>query len=106
MRPTLHLLHHKLRLTLFTHAQCSLCIPFKDVLAKVWAKRAFEYVEVDIKAKGNEKWKGLYEFDIPVLHVERDDGEGKGEISAKARKLKHRVTEGEVVGVMDEVERG
>lgn len=63
---------------------------------------------MDIKAKGMEKWKGLYEFDVPVVHVERneDGGEkGNGVLREGGRKVKHRSTVGELEGVMDEVEK-
>lgn len=36
-------------------------------MAKVWDRRHFEYGEVDILASENQKWKSLYEFDIPVV---------------------------------------
>lgn len=67
MKPTPKLLQHALRLTLFTHEHCSLCVNVKDVMAKVWDRRHFEYGEVDILAPENQKWKSLYEFDIPVV---------------------------------------
>lgn len=67
MKPTPRLLQHALRLTLFTHEHCSLCVNVKDVMAKVWDRRHFEYGEVDILAPENQKWKSLYEFDIPVV---------------------------------------
>lgn len=73
------------------------------VLKDIQSRRPFEYQEVDIKAPEMEKWKTLYEFDIPVVHVEKHDG---GETSAGARKLKHRMEVKEVEGVMDEVESG
>ena len=69
MKPTPRLLQHALRLTLFTHEHCSLCVNVKDVMAKVWDRRHFEYGEVDILAPENQKWKSLYEFDIPVVSL-------------------------------------
>lgn len=72
-------------------------------MSRVWDKRPFEYREVDIKAKGMEKWKGLYEFDVPVVHVEKNF-EGDGEMKVAVRKVKHRSTVGELEAVMDEVE--
>ncbi|CZT22679.1 uncharacterized protein RCC_08384 [Ramularia collo-cygni] len=80
-------------------------------MSKVWDKRPFEYKEVDIKARDMEKWKALYEFDVPVLHVERNVGDekvnGDGEVlGTGGRKVKHRSTVEELEGVMDVVQKG
>jgi len=67
MKVTNSLWQHALRLTLFTRANCSLCIDAENVLAKVWVRRQFEYKKVDVMEPGQEKWKNLYEFDTPVV---------------------------------------
>jgi hypothetical protein len=67
MRASIRLLQHSLRLTLFTHQHCSLCVDVKNVMSRVWDRRHFEYAEVDILDPQNSKWKHLYEFDIPVV---------------------------------------
>lgn len=72
-------------------------------MSRVWDRRHFEYGEVDIKAADQAKWKHLYEFDVPVVHVERTGV--IGETSARARKLKHRFTEADLEALMDEVEK-
>lgn len=56
-----------LRLTFFTRQNCSLCTDAKEVMAKVWAKRPFEYTEIDVMAAKMDKWRNLYEFDTPVV---------------------------------------
>eukprot|EP00057_Strongylocentrotus_purpuratus_P034898 XP_796980.1 PREDICTED: glutaredoxin-like protein C5orf63 homolog [Strongylocentrotus purpuratus] len=53
-------------LTLYTKEQCSLCDDAKEVLQKFSKKFVLE--EVDITAPGNEEWKQLYQYDIPVFH--------------------------------------
>nr|XP_054756321.1 glutaredoxin-like protein C5orf63 homolog [Lytechinus pictus] len=53
-------------LTLYTKEQCSLCDDAKEVLQKFSNK--FVLKEVDITAPGNEEWKRLYQYDIPVFH--------------------------------------
>lgn len=68
MRVASRLLQHSLRLTFFTHEHCTLCQPVKDVMSTVWDRRPFEYEEIDILAPENNKWKQLYEFDIPVVY--------------------------------------
>lgn len=68
MRAASRLLQHSLRLTFFTHEHCTLCKPVKDVMSTVWDRRPFEYEEIDILAPENNKWKQLYEFDIPVVY--------------------------------------
>ncbi|KAK4508586.1 hypothetical protein PRZ48_002325 [Zasmidium cellare] len=109
MRATARLLSQlPLRLTLFTHDHCSLCVPVKEAMSRVWDRRHFEYREVDVLDPKNSKWKTLYEFDIPVVHVDRTaalTSTDDGETTAAARKLKHRLTEAELEKVMDEVEK-
>ena len=67
MHPTLCLLQHSARITLFTRANCSLCSSAKAVLASLGKKRTFEYNEVDVMARGEKEWKDMYEFDVPVV---------------------------------------
>ncbi|KAK5123242.1 hypothetical protein LTR85_003441 [Meristemomyces frigidus] len=55
---------------------------------------------------GSEKWKALYEFDTPVVHIDKTHGHDQaGGTSAKARKLMHRFTDAELESAMDEVEQ-
>ena len=98
---------HSAKLTLFTRVNCSLCDTAKVNLAQVKNKRSFLYEEVDVMAKGQEKWKGFYEFDVPVLHVERIFYTySKPDIVSKPRKLMHRFTSDEVEKLIDEAEAG
>jgi hypothetical protein len=114
MQSTLHRLSYLPRLqthvTLFTRASCALCSQGRDVLAKAWERKPFEYNEIDVMVSGNRKWKDVYEFDVPVIHVARTIGKGKeqggkGEVGETQRKLMHRFKVEEVVGVLEEVER-
>lgn len=50
---------------------------------------------------GQEKWKAVYEFDTPVIHVEHA---GAGETTTSAAKLMHRFKEEEVTKLLDKVE--
>ncbi|OLY79291.1 Glutaredoxin-like protein C5orf63-like protein [Smittium mucronatum] len=59
----------KLVLTLFTHAECQLCVRAKANLAKVNEKIPFTIYEVDIKAPENKKWFDEYRYDVPVVHA-------------------------------------
>ena len=79
----------QLRLVLFTHSHCGLCIPVKDMIiaAKVLslssigidvtqsapAFRLNPFLDhyVDIHAKGNEFWNRRYGLKIPVLYLYR-----------------------------------
>lgn len=46
---------------------------------------------------GNKQWKDVYEFDVPVLHVQSvNNGSPKAAGLSDARKLFHRWTEQEV----------
>ena len=89
------------RLTLFTRAQCGLCDTAKLTLSKLQQQRTFRYTEVDIMVPENKKWKDVYEFDVPVLHVQPATSDEESGL----RKLFHRFSESEVEKVVDEVER-
>lgn len=59
------------QLTLFTRANCGLCDVAKERLAEVLKQRTVDYAEIDIMAPDQKKWRDCYDFDVPVLHVER-----------------------------------
>lgn len=69
MRQTAQLLQHTARLTLFTRPNCSLCDSAKTVLQIVAKKRSFDFNEIDIMLPGQNEYKGLYEFDTPVVRA-------------------------------------
>ena len=105
MRASQLLLQHSARITLFTRANCSLCATAKSVLSALQKKRSFEYNEVDVMSTDQKRWKDLYEFDTPVLHVQRVfHTYSKPDIATEARKLMHRFSEEEVVALIDEAE--
>ncbi|EMD61507.1 hypothetical protein GGP41_004110 [Bipolaris sorokiniana] len=90
------------RITFFTRTPCSLCDDAKAVVHNVKAKRPLEYHEINVMEQGQDKWKGLYEFDTPVIHI---DKAGSQETSASSLKLMHRFKEEDVVKLMDQAER-
>jgi glutaredoxin len=94
------------RLTLFTRAGCGLCDTAKNTVLQLQKRRSFEYVEADIMEPGNKSWKDVYEFDVPVLHVQSvHNGLPKEATLSDARKLFHRWTEQELERSVDEVEK-
>jgi Glutaredoxin-like domain (DUF836) len=98
---------HSARLTLFTRSNCSLCDTAKANIAKVQKKRPIDYTEIDVMAKGQEGWKNLYEFDTPVLHVQRVFYTySKPDIVSEAKKLMHRFSSEEIEKLVDEAEAG
>lgn len=107
MKVTGSLRLHTTRLTLFTRANCSLCEIAKTNVATVQKKKTIDYTEIDVMAKGQEVWKGFYEFDTPVLHVQRvSSATSKPEIVSEAKKLMHRFTPEEIEKLVDEAEAG
>ncbi|PGH05130.1 hypothetical protein AJ79_06878 [Helicocarpus griseus UAMH5409] len=97
MRPTSRLLQSA-RLTLFTRVNCGLCDTAKNTIANLQLKKPFSYTEIDIMVPQNKTWKDVYEFDVPVLHVQQiiskaNDGQ---ETLSDPKKLFHRFTEQEV----------
>lgn len=56
-------------------------------------------------APGNESWREVYDFDVPVLHVQSvQDGMPIQADLSDARKLFHRWTEEEVARSVDAAE--
>ncbi|KAF2667502.1 hypothetical protein BT63DRAFT_415062 [Microthyrium microscopicum] len=91
-----------LRITLFTREHCSLCTQAKFVLDKVQTRNPFQYAQFDVMKSGNEKWR-IYEFDVPVIHIEKANGPTPWETSENAKKLMHRFSQEDVEAAMDEV---
>jgi glutaredoxin len=97
MSSTRVLVPQRVRLTLFTRVNCSLCDAAKHTVTNIHKRRKFEYSEVDVMAPPNKMWKDMYEIDVPVLHVQTEMTEGLSE----AKKLFHRFTEQEVEKLID-----
>ena len=107
MRPTTILRMYTAQLTLFTRANCGLCDVAKARLAEVQKKRTVDYQEVDIMKDENKKYRNMYEFDVPVLHVERVfHTYSKPNIVTQPKKLMHRFQVEEVEKLVDEAEQG
>ncbi|KAL4976333.1 hypothetical protein BDW66DRAFT_52738 [Aspergillus desertorum] len=98
MFPTARLLQP--RVTLFTRAGCGLCDTAKHTVTQLHKRRPFDYSEVDIMVPGNKQWKDVYEFDVPVLHVQSDTG-----AQSEPKKLFHRWSEQEVETLVDDAEK-
>jgi len=106
MRPSLSLCASTVRLTLFTRANCGLCDVAKSRLVEIQNRRPVDYAEIDIMAPGQQKWKDVYEFDVPVLHVDKAPKGADGPDLDAAKKLMHRFTAEEVEKAVDEVQQG
>lgn len=105
MKPTRTLFLYSARLTLFTRANCSLCDTAKSTIARLRQRREVDYSEVDVMASGQKQWKDLYEFDTPVLHVQRVmHAYAKPDVVVEAKKLMHRFSEEDVEILVDEAE--
>ena len=62
-------------ISVFTKTDCSLCVVAKDALKVFQAKRPdlpFTIEEIDISRPEHKKWFDLYQFDIPVMHLNGD----------------------------------
>lgn len=105
MRPTCLLLQHTARITLFSRSNCSLCETAKSTIDRLAQKRSFDHSTVDIIAADQTHWRDLYEFDAPVVHVERvHHTYSKPDIVTEPRKLFHRFTEEQLEGLIEEAE--
>ena len=56
-------------LELYTKTPCPLCDEALRVISPYSHK--FKLVKIEITAPGNEAWKKLYKYDIPVFHFEK-----------------------------------
>ncbi|THX55286.1 hypothetical protein D6D06_05008 [Aureobasidium pullulans] len=102
MFPTLALRNFACRITLFTRSNCKLCSDAKEVLSNVWDKRPFEYDEINVMDHSDQKWKNMYEFDTPVIHIDKAKEASQFGTTHEAKKLMHRFKEHEVEKLMDE----
>ncbi|KAE8145770.1 hypothetical protein BDV25DRAFT_163900 [Aspergillus avenaceus] len=107
MFPTVARLSQAVCVTLFTRAGCGLCDTAKHAVTQLHKRRPFDYSELDIMLPSNKLWKDVYEFDVPVLHVQSVKAQsGKEEVDlSDPKKLFHRWTEQEVETLVDEVEK-
>ena len=76
------------------------------MLPKLRERRPFDFQEVNIYKCGQERWRMLYKYDIPVLHVQpATEDSPDPDLAAEAKKLMHRFSEKEVEELMDQVEK-
>ncbi|GAM82103.1 hypothetical protein ANO11243_000820 [Dothideomycetidae sp. 11243] len=103
MRVSQALRRYACRITLFTRDNCSLCNDAKHVLSKVWDRRPYEYDEVDVMAEDQNSWKSVYEFDTPVIHIDKTlEGNQRFQTTTAALKLMHRFREDQIEQMMDQ----
>ncbi|KAI1505256.1 hypothetical protein F5X99DRAFT_405149 [Biscogniauxia marginata] len=105
MRPSFRL-SQACRITLFTRKNCGLCTEARSVLSDVWDSRPFHFKEIDIiESDSVPRWRDLYEFDVPVIHINKSSApEEHPQAASKAVKLMHRFTTDQVRAKMDAVE--
>ncbi|PWY89740.1 hypothetical protein BO70DRAFT_392954 [Aspergillus heteromorphus CBS 117.55] len=89
------------RVTLFTRANCGLCDTAKLTVSQLHKRRPFDYAEMDIQLPANKAWKDVYDFDVPVLHVQSVAGDALSD----PKKLFHRWTEQEMETLIDAAEK-
>ena len=102
MRRTLPAWRKAVSLTVFTSPTCTLCEPTKFVCRKVgndfnkkYGRLVVDYSEVDITSSSNIKWKELYEYKIPVVHINSTKfwSASINENKLSEKKLKHTLEE-------------
>ncbi|KAL6251453.1 hypothetical protein RBB50_001662 [Rhinocladiella similis] len=101
MRPSLAL--RAVRLTLFTRPECGLCDVAKSRLMEFRQLRTVDYAEINIDTPEQKQWKNVYDYDVPVLHIDKDNS--KAVTLKAAKKLMHRFTTEDVAKAVDEVEQ-
>jgi glutaredoxin len=112
------------RVTLFTRANCSLCVEAKQVLSRFAAKRPFVLREVDISKPENQAWHDRYGMDIPVvssvesfkyflggltmsqLHISLASAPPEDpKLATQAIKIKHRFDAAKLIKKMEQAEK-
>ncbi|BFZ61103.1 hypothetical protein YB2330_002161 [Saitoella coloradoensis] len=81
------------RVTLFHHPACQLCLNASAALTSIQSRlpaNTFTLERINIHEDGNEKWKEVYGWDVPVIHL------------GEERVLMHRIGEGDVERVLRE----
>ena len=107
MRVSQALRMYSAQLTLFTRTNCGLCDTAKARLSEVIKRRTVDYKEIDISESNHKKWRDVYDFDVPVLHVERvQHTYSKPNIVTEPKKLFHRFSEDDIEKLIDEAETG
>ncbi|KAH8809773.1 hypothetical protein F5882DRAFT_96887 [Hyaloscypha sp. PMI_1271] len=105
MYPSVRLLQHACRITLFTRANCSLCTKAKQTLSEVWDVKPFEFKQIDVMRPEEKNWRNLYEFDTPVIHINSSKKSDElPELASQAKKLMHRFSAEEVKAKMNVIE--
>lgn len=105
MRPASVLRMYTAHLTLFTHQHCSLCHVAKASLATFLERRPVSHAEIDIFEPEHKQWRDLYEYDVPVLHVERvHHTYSKPDLKTMVAKVMHRFTDKDVEAAVDQAE--
>ena len=105
MRSTTALRMYSAHLTLFTHPHCSLCHTAKSTLAAFLGRRPVSLAQIDIFEPEHKKWRDLYEYDVPVVHVERvHHTYSKPDIKTLVGKIMHRFNEKEIENLVDQAE--
>jgi len=106
MRPTLARLSAGTRLTLFTRANCGLCDTAKLRIQEFQKNRStLDYSEIDISSPGHQKWRDVYDFDVPVLHIDKGLQQDETTTLDAAKKLMHRFTVEEIEAAVAQVEK-
>ncbi|KAH8731117.1 hypothetical protein GQ44DRAFT_605538 [Phaeosphaeriaceae sp. PMI808] len=90
------------RITFFTRTPCGLCDTAKAVVQNIKMQRPFAYDEINVMEPGQEQWKSVYEFDTPVIHIDKANAQ---ETTTSSLKLMHRFKEDDVHKLMDAAER-
>ncbi|KAF9879963.1 glutaredoxin-like domain-containing protein [Colletotrichum karsti] len=98
---------HASRITLFARDGCGLCVRAKSALSNVWDRRPFDFKEIDITMPEHKRWKELYDFDVPVIHISKVGAPEESpdpRVVGKAVKLMHRFDPDQIEAKMDQVE--
>lgn len=103
MNPTTRLLH-RCRITLFTRNNCSLCENAKLALSDAWDLRPFDYQEINIMNPKYKRWRDVYEFDSPVIHINLSDSDMEREYGGSLpMKLMHHIRTQDIVIKIDQL---
>ena len=93
--------------TLYKRPGCGLCDKMLILTRTNQKANRFQLQEIDIMKPENKSWKDCYEYDVPVLHVQKYlpvENTSDKKVLSEAMKLWHTWTDDELEEVIKQVQ--
>lgn len=93
--------------TLFSRRGCSLCDKVKPIVKQEHKVMRFQSDEVDIMEPKHKPWRDFYEYDVPVLHIQKyvlSGNKPNQKVLSEATKLWHTWTAEELQQAINDLQ--